>query len=225
VADGYFLGSGTSQAAAVVSGAAALLLEQRPELTPDQVKQLLTQDSATILDAAHFSCQGGGALNLAAAFGAPTPTEQSSDQTYQESTGTGSLEEARGSDHVFDDGVPLTGEIDILTGPWTPFNCTTTTEGKGRDKYTVTTCDSKWVGGDFNGASWSGASWSGASWSGASWSAVEWLGASWSGASWSSKSWSSASWSGGSWSGGSWSGGSWSGASWSGSSWSGLSWH
>ncbi len=42
VIDGTYLrGSGTSQAAAVVSGAAALLIDQRPELTPDQVKALL----------------------------------------------------------------------------------------------------------------------------------------------------------------------------------------
>jgi serine protease AprX len=214
VADGYFLGSGTSQATAVVSGAVALLLDQRPELTPDQVKQLLTHDTATILDAAHFSCQGGGALNLSAALAAPTPTVKESAQIHEESTGTGSLEAARGSDHVIDEGVALTGEIDILTSPWTPYSCTTTWSGHGKNKVSVTTCDSKWDGGNFNGASWSGASWSGASWSGASWSAVEWLGASWSGASWSSKTWSSSSWSGG----------SWSGASWSGSSWSGLSW-
>ncbi|MEM9035566.1 MAG: S8 family serine peptidase [Actinomycetota bacterium] len=37
----FFRGSGTSQATAIISGAAALLLEQRPELTPDQVKALL----------------------------------------------------------------------------------------------------------------------------------------------------------------------------------------
>ncbi len=36
--DGYFYMSGTSQAAAVVSGAAALLLEANPGLTPDEVK-------------------------------------------------------------------------------------------------------------------------------------------------------------------------------------------
>ena len=41
VADGsgqYFKGSGTSEAAAVEFGAVALLLQQRPRLTPDQVK-------------------------------------------------------------------------------------------------------------------------------------------------------------------------------------------
>ena len=37
--------SGTSQAAAVTSGAAALLLSARPELTPDQVKQVLMQSA------------------------------------------------------------------------------------------------------------------------------------------------------------------------------------
>ena len=41
IGERLFRGSGTSQAAAVVSGAAALLISQRPELTPDQVKALL----------------------------------------------------------------------------------------------------------------------------------------------------------------------------------------
>jgi serine protease AprX len=224
VADGYFLGSGSSQAAAIVTGAVALLLDQRPELNPDQVKQLLAHDTAVNLGGVNFMCQGGGNLNLAAAFTAPTPTASSADQTYQPSEGGGSLEAARGSDHVSDNGVPLEGEIDIMGNPWYGYNCTTTTTGKGRDRVTTVSCDSLWNGGDFNGASWSGASWSGASWSGASWSGASWSGASWSGASWSSKTWSGASWSGASWSGASWSGASWSGASWSGASWSGVSW-
>lgn len=224
VADAFFLGSGTSQAAAVVSGAVALLLEQRPELTPDQVKQLLTHDTARQLDGVSYDCQGAGALNLTAVVGAATPTLSASDQTHQESTGSGTLEGARGTDHVYDEGVALEGEQDIMTNSWSPYTCSTTTTGKGRDKVTVHACDSKWASGDFNGASWSGASWSGASWSGASWSGASWSGASWSGASWSSKQWSGASWSGASWSGASWSGASWSGASWSGQAWSGLSW-
>jgi serine protease AprX len=224
VADGYFLGSGTSQAAAVVTGAVALVLDQRPELNPDQVKQLLVHNSALWLDNASSMCQGGGALDLGTALTAGTPTASSADQTYEPSEGGGSLEAARGSDHVYDNGVALEGEIDIMGNPWDGYNCTSTTTGKGQNKVTTVTCDSLWNGGDFNGASWSGASWSGASWSGASWSGASWSGASWSGASWSSKDWSGASWSGASWSGASWSGASWSGASWSGSSWSGLSW-
>jgi subtilisin family serine protease len=44
IGDLLFRGSGTPQAAAVVSGAAALLISQRPNLTPDQVKALLHRD-------------------------------------------------------------------------------------------------------------------------------------------------------------------------------------
>ncbi len=44
--DQFFKGSGTSQSAAVVSGAVALLLEQRPSLTPNQVKALLRQTAS-----------------------------------------------------------------------------------------------------------------------------------------------------------------------------------
>ena len=46
--NGYFQLSGTSQAAAVVSGAAALLLESQPQLNPLQVK-LLLQASAEFM--------------------------------------------------------------------------------------------------------------------------------------------------------------------------------
>lgn len=52
-------GSGTSQAAAMVSGAAALIIEQRPGITPDQVKALL-KDTARELPAANSRAQGAG---------------------------------------------------------------------------------------------------------------------------------------------------------------------
>jgi len=41
LSDKYFILSGTSMATAIVSGGAALLIQQNPSLTPDQVKALL----------------------------------------------------------------------------------------------------------------------------------------------------------------------------------------
>jgi len=58
-----FRGTGTSQAAAVVSAAAALVLSASPGLTPDQVKAVLT-GSATPLPGAGHRAQGAGLLDL-----------------------------------------------------------------------------------------------------------------------------------------------------------------
>jgi len=247
-----FKGSGTSQAAAVVSGAAALLVQQRPTATPDQIKALL-KSTATKMPVADAQAQGSGVVNLKSALRTPTPAAV---QTWPTATGTGSLELARGSVHLVMKGpdtaclADYEAKLAAATTTTTDPTSTTTTqpaltaeqacpeidhylEGEkdifgnywdGRSWSGRSWSGRSWSGGEWNGASWSGASWSGASWSGASWSGASWSGRSWSGRSWSGASWSGASWSGRSWSGASWSGASWSGASWSGASWSGASW-
>ena len=229
-ADGKSLrlrGTGTSQSAAAVSGAVALLLEDRPGLTPDQVKWILTNSATDIVnesgDAVKEERQGAGMVDVLAAMQTPTPSTLESQQVFPVSTGGGSINSSRGDLHVGTGG-------DILAGEYTaygePFSSSVHSARQSSDTaWTNQTWDGEdWTGGTWSGASWSGASWSGASWSGASWSGASWSGASWSGASWSGASWSGASWSGASWSGASWSGASWSGASWSGASWSGASW-
>ncbi len=195
-----FTGSGSSQAAAVVSGAVALLLEARPELTPDQVKALLTSTAARVPGDITFV--GHGIIDIAAAAAAPTPGDEAT-QNWPRSTGLGSLEAARGNDHVTINGVLLQGEITAIGTPWNPQ---TWIEASSTD---TTWTDAKWTKDNWTGASWTGASWTGASWTGASWTGASWTGASWSGASWTGASWSGASWSGASWSGASWSGASW----------------
>ena len=67
IGDRFFKGSGTSQAAAVVSGASALLLSQRPTLSPDQLRDILRR-SAKDMPAASLDAEGAGSLDLTAAF-------------------------------------------------------------------------------------------------------------------------------------------------------------
>ena len=154
-----FLGSGTSQSTAVVSGAAALLLEQRPELTPDQVKRLL---KVTAVDASKRpAVQGSGAINLRAAMNTKAAAFP---QIWAPATGLGSLEAARGTDHVSINGVPLVGEFTITGAAWDPTTWVNASEAA-----------SAWGGADtWSGSSWSGSSWSGSSWSGSSWSSSSW---------------------------------------------------
>jgi serine protease AprX len=203
--DSFFRGSGTSQSAALVSGAAALILQKYPNATPDQVKQLLT-DSATYLNSQKSQAQGGGELNLTAALALPLPSAATASL---DDKGNGSLEQARGSDHLTaPDGSVLTGEQDIF--------------GKPFDSSAMAALEasaSSWSGGTWNASSWSGSSWSGLNWLASSWSASSWSASSWSASSWSANSWSASSWSASSWSGSTWSASSWSGAGWQGVTW------
>ncbi|MPZ69576.1 MAG: S8 family serine peptidase [Actinobacteria bacterium] len=213
VGDRFFRGSGTSQSAAVVSGAAALLLQQRPELTPDQVKRLL-EVSAVTLKRSPPQQQGAGQINLESAMDQRTPTTWESRQWNLPATGLGSLELSRGSAHVTDeDGNDLTGEQTIFGDRW-----------DGRTWSGRTWSGNTWSGGDWMGRTWSGNTWSNDSWAGRTWSGVTWSGRTWSGNTWSGRTWSGRTWSGNTWSGVTWSGRTWSGVTWSGRTWSGNTW-
>jgi serine protease AprX len=203
--DRFMRGSGTSEAAAIASGSAALILSRFPNATPDQVKRLLKNAAYDMPLCGRTGTMGSGELRLGPILNASLPVYV---QTVAPATGGGSLEQARGSDHLTRDGVVLKGEQDIF--------------GKAFDSTAMAVLENArraWTGGTWNGSTWTGSSWSGNSWSGSSWSGNSWSGNSWSGSSWSGNSWSGNSWSGNSWSGSSWSGNSWSGNSWSTANW------
>jgi serine protease AprX len=200
----YFRGSGTSESTAIATGAIALVLQKYPSLSPDQVKRFFAQNAYNMKDQKR-EAEGAGEIQMAPMLG---KTPASYTQKYHDSNGLGSIENARGQDHLTRDNVLLQGERDIFGAPLNSRNLASA-EASGNS----------WSGGTWNGNSWSGNSWSGNSWSGNTWS-----GNSWSGNSWSTGTWTGNSWSGNSWSGNSWSGNSWSGNSWTGGSWAGAFW-
>jgi serine protease AprX len=212
LSDRYFRGSGTSEATAFTSGAVADLLQRYPQLTPDQVKAMLTS-SCDKLSSYNWKQDGCGELDMGKLASASVPSVFASQQYNTAATGAGLLEASRGTDHISINGVVLQGEQDIFGKPFASA-AMAALEAAG----------SSWSGGMWNGSVWTGSSWSGSSWSGGSWSGSSWSGSSWSGSSWSDNTWSGSSWSGSSWSGSSWSGSSWSGSSWSGGAWLGASW-
>jgi len=210
-----FRGSGTSQAAAVVSGAAALLLQAQPSLTPDAVKAALV-GTATPLPGVSALAAGAGELNVAAAVSAVNAASavtkvvtagqlEAVRQSFPAATGTGTLDAARGSSHLVDPetGAVLSGEVDVQGNAWDAGD---------------------WAATSAAGTSWQGGTWRGAVWTGDSATATGWQSARWSDASWDSARWSSARWSDASWDSARWSSARWSDASWDSARWSSARW-
>ncbi|HWH37504.1 MAG TPA: S8 family peptidase [Candidatus Limnocylindrales bacterium] len=212
IGDKYFRGSGTSQSAAVVSGAVALLLQQRPELTPDQVKYLL-RESAAPMPSEGTAAKGEGRMKIDAAIAASTPTGTAHVQTWEPATGLGTLHGARGSLRLVDEGVALDGENDIFgqhfsTAEWAPRSAAHTA----------------WQGGTWMGLELTGEGWCDDSWTARSWTARSWTARSWTARSWTARSWTARSWTGSGWSGDGWTARSWTANHWAGDSWSSAGW-
>ncbi len=208
-------GSGTSQSAAVVSGAAALLVSQRPDLTPDGVKALLTGTADPIKKAAPKKCQGTGLIDLVEARDAAASVTT---VAAPHATGTGSLEQARGPIHLRDASLPmddpnavLTGEQDIFGQPWNGSQWTA-------DAWAGTT----WSNGWWNGSQWTGSQWTGSQWTGSQWTGSQWTGSQWTGSQWTGSQWTGSQWTGSQWTGSQWTGSQWTGSQWTGSQWTSV---
>jgi serine protease AprX len=206
----FFRGSGTSQATAIASGAAALLIEQHPGITPDQVKALLVA-SATPVNGASYA-QGGGELNLAAALSQGVPDGTQSNTL---STGLGSIDGSRGTAQLSRNGVTPNGEQDVFGNRMSGQDVAQSEAGSR------TSLDSDWLRGRWHGRSWAGTAWQSSSdwhqrlWTGQDCFDPRWWSHTWSAAGWISASWSSASWSSASWSGSDYTSASWSRETWS----------
>jgi serine protease AprX len=201
VSEQLFKGSGSSQAAAVVSGAVALLLDARPELTPDQVKALLVASAdSRALNTSNPRFSGAGLLDVAAAAQRPTPNAV---QSWTPSNGSAPLDQARVDEMVNALGAPIVGNTTVLGTPW---------EGT---RWSGT----RWSGGTWEGTRWSGGTWMGTRWSDSTWTGTRWSNTSWTGTRWSGTRWSNTSWTGTRWSGTRWSDSSWTGTRWSDGGW------
>jgi hypothetical protein len=75
-ATGLVARTGTSMAAAVVSGAAARVIAGRPGLSAQQVRAVLEGSARDLPPGGDDSASGAGALDLAAALAAPTPPSE-----------------------------------------------------------------------------------------------------------------------------------------------------
>ena len=207
----FLRGSGTSQAAAVVSGEAALLLQAMPHLTPDQVKQIL-MGSANGLNNVSARVEGSGTTDLRRALN-QIPRTVASPAPW--GTGTGSLEASRGSFHiVVGDGTAeettLLGEVDVFGRPWNAVEWAKA--AKDRKSWR----DGEWMGTTLTARGWTNTGEARKSWPTATWTSAgavladgEWAGRMWRDGEWAGRMWRDSAWSGRMWRSGGFSSAGW----------------
>ena len=142
----YFKGTGTSQATALVGGVVAILLQQRPGLTPDQVKAMLK--NSVPLAGEDARSQGYGRVDLDILLSLPTPPN--APQAYQPATGRGSIDADRGSMRPTLNGRAISGEVDIFGKPFAAATLASRIAAR-----------TSWTGGSWNGSTWTGSTWTG----------------------------------------------------------------
>src|SRR5204862_2878869 len=164
VEPGYMELSGTSFAAPIVSGIAALILGSNPTLSPDQVKGALLLGAKPLPKATDMS-EGAGEVNAGKSIQLRNPpaANKALNKFVISDPGTGSL--------VFD------------AASWA-----------SAAKADASWANASWSDASWSSASWASASWAAASWASASWASASWDSSSSAAASWSDLSLASASW-------------------------------
>jgi serine protease AprX len=179
VAPGYMQLSGTSFAAPVVAGAAAMIRAQHPTWTPDQVKGALMV-TATPEPNVKKGALGVGEVDIV--------KSRSFNKTTLPNPNAG-LDQfvAKASD----------GSTVFNAAAW-----------QSAAKANAAWDSAAWSDAAWSDAAWSDAAWSDAAWSDAAWASAAWGDAAWSDAAWSDAAWSDAAWSDAAWSDAAWSDGS-----------------
>lgn len=154
VATGYMRMSGTSFAAAIVSGAAAQVLGAHPAWTPDEVK---------------------GALMLSA-YGSPN-FPRALGVGELDAAGAVALASAPNPNLALDQFLVYPS----VSGSLPVFDAASWANAAAAD---ASWANASWADASWASASWVSASWASASWSSASWADASWASASWADASW-----------------------------------------
>ena len=194
-----FRGSGTSQAAAVVAGAAALLLQANPELTPDQVKAALML-TARPLAGVEARLQGAGQIDVAAAVelatSLPSPAEP-------------------GRHSVIDDSylnVPV-GDV--------PSGAHSTALGWNALRWNAL----RWNALRWNALRWNALRWNALRWNALRWNALRWNALRWNALRWNALRWNALRWNALRWNALRWNALRWNALRWNALRWNALRWN
>ncbi len=184
--DSYFRMSGTSMAAPVVSGAVALLLQDEPNLTPNQVKYRLMASARKDWGGYDPARAGAGYLDIFAAVNGTTT--QSANQGV----------------------IPhqLLAKM-ALMAVWANNN-----GGTAINWGTVNWNSVNWNSVNWNSVNWNSVNWNSVNWNSVNWNSVNWNSVNWNSVNWNSVNWNSVNWNSVNWNSVNWNSANWNSDYW-----------
>ncbi|HEY6794215.1 MAG TPA: S8 family serine peptidase [Kineosporiaceae bacterium] len=214
IGDGYFRGSGTSMATAVVSGVVADVLAHDPRLTPDDVKALLRGTAYRAPGLTDPASAGAGGVDAAAALAVTSVRTTGRHQAQDAAPGDPGTWKALAEAFARGDAAAAQAAWDRLAPQARSW--------AARSWASLDAAAQEWVARSWAARSWAGTGVSPQEWAARSWAARSWAGDDWAARSWAARSWAARSWAGDDWAGDDWAARSWAARSWAARSWAAL---
>jgi serine protease AprX len=194
VTNDYFRMSGTSVSAPMVSGVAALLLQDEPALTPDQVKHRLLSTANKNWPGYDPTRAGAGYVDAYAAVYGSSLESANSSVAFSHLMLKSLLYAAWSS--VNWDSVDLNA-IDWSAFDWSAVDLSTLDWGAvdwSAIDWSAIDSVIDWEAIDWSSVNWNSVNWNSVNWNSVNWNSVNWNSVNWNSVNWNSVNWNSVNW-------------------------------